>query len=106
DMAIGFTAPGIAFALIRRPGFAGSPTFTRWNLLGMLDLVIALSIGTVSAMLSTGRPDEISTAHMATLPLVLVPAFLVPFFLMLHAAALMQSRQAARAPGTAGLRAA
>jgi hypothetical protein len=30
---------------------------------------------------------------MATLPLLLIPAFLVPLFLMLHAAALMQSRQ-------------
>jgi hypothetical protein len=30
---------------------------------------------------------------MATLPLLLIPAFLVPFFLMLHTAALMQSRQ-------------
>jgi hypothetical protein len=29
---------------------------------------------------------------MATLPLLLIPAFLVPLFLMLHTAALMQSR--------------
>jgi hypothetical protein len=30
---------------------------------------------------------------MATLPLLIVPVFLVPLFLMLHAAALMQSRR-------------
>jgi hypothetical protein len=33
---------------------------------------------------------------MATLPLLLIPAFLVPVFLMLHTAALMQSRQIIR----------
>jgi hypothetical protein len=36
---------------------------------------------------------------MATLPLLLIPAFLVPLFLMLHVAALMQSRQIIRGPG-------
>jgi hypothetical protein len=61
-----------------------------------LDLIVALSIGTASAFLATGAPGEISTAPMATLPLLLIPAFLVPLFLMLHATALMQSRQLIR----------
>ena len=97
DMAIGFTAPWIILALARRPDFATSAAFTRWNLLGILDLVVALSIGTLTAALSTGAPGEITTAPMATLPLLLIPAFLVPVFLMLHTAALMQSRQIIRA---------
>jgi hypothetical protein len=95
DMAIGFTAPWILLALVRRPAFAGSATFVRWNVLGILDLVVALSIGTVSAAFATGAPGEISTAPMATLPLLLIPAFLVPLFLMLHTVALMQSRRVA-----------
>jgi hypothetical protein len=33
---------------------------------------------------------------MASLPLLLIPAFLVPLFIMLHAAALMQSQQMIR----------
>jgi hypothetical protein len=33
---------------------------------------------------------------MQTLPLLIIPAFLVPLFLMLHTAALMQSRHLAR----------
>jgi hypothetical protein len=61
-----------------------------------LDLIIAVSIGTVGAFLATGAPGEISTAPMSTLPLLLIPAFLVPLFLMLHTAALMQSRQLIR----------
>jgi hypothetical protein len=96
DMAIGVTAPWIMLALIRQPGFAASGTFIRWNVLGILDLIIAVSIGTVSAFLATGAPGEISTAPMATLPLLLIPAFLVPLFLMLHTAALMQSRRLIR----------
>jgi hypothetical protein len=93
DMAVGVTAPWIVLALLRRPGFAASAAFVRWNLLGILDLVVAVSIGAVSALLTTGAPGEISTAPMATLPLLFIPAFLVPLFLMLHTAALLQSRQ-------------
>lgn len=96
DMAIGVTAPWITLALIRQPGFAASGAFIRWNALGILDLIIAVSIGTLSALFATGGPGETSTAPMATLPLLLIPAFLVPLFLMLHAAALMQSRQLRR----------
>ena len=96
DMAIGFTAPWIILGLGRRPDFATSAAFIRWNVLGILDLVVALTIGTLLATLSTGAAGEISTAPMATLPLLLIPAFLVPLFLMLHTAALMQSRQISR----------
>jgi hypothetical protein len=96
DMAIGVTAPWIILALVRQPGFAASGTFIRWNVLGIVDLLVAISIGTVSTHFATGAPGEISTAPMATLPLLLIPAFLVPLFLMLHTAALMQSRQLIR----------
>jgi hypothetical protein len=96
DMAIGVTAPWIILALVRQPGFAASGTFIRWNVLGILDLVIAVSIGTLSALSATGAPGEISIAPMATLPLLLVPVFLVPLFLMLHTTALMQSRELIR----------
>src|SRR6202795_4489623 len=96
DMAIGVTAPWIMLALVRQPNFATRSTFIRWNVLGILDLLIAVSIGAVSAFFTTGAPGEISTAPMATLPLLLIPAFLVPLFLMLHTAALMQSRQLIR----------
>ncbi|MGN6453810.1 MAG: hypothetical protein ACTHL7_12165 [Steroidobacteraceae bacterium] len=97
DMAIGVTAPWVLLALVRQPAFAASAAFRRWNVLGILDLVVAVSLGTSSAILSTGAPGEITSAPMATLPLLLIPAFLVPAFLMLHTAALMQGRQLARA---------
>ena len=96
DMAVGLVAPWMILGLVRRPGFAASPAFIRWNWLGILDLGVALAIGTLCATLSTGAPGEISTAPLARLPLLLIPAFLVPLFLMLHTAALLQSRQIIR----------
>lgn len=93
DMAVGITAPWMVLGLIRQPGFAASSKFVRWNVLGIVDLVVAVSIATLSATLATGTPGEISAAPMATLPLVLIPTFLVPLFLMMHVAALMQSRK-------------
>ncbi len=96
DMAIGITAPWVMLALVRQPGFASSAAFFRWNVLGILDLIVAVSVGGVSAMLSTSGQGAPSTFPMATLPLVLVPAFLVPCFLMLHAVALMQRREMIR----------
>ncbi len=96
DMAVGFAAPWMILALVRRRDFAASRAFVRWNVLGMLDLSVAIALGTLSASLSTGAPGEITTAPMATLPLLVIPAFLVPLFLMLHTAALMQSRLVAR----------
>ncbi len=95
DMAVGFAAPWMILGLVRRPGFAASPAFIRWNVLGIIDLVVAVGLGTLSATLSRGIPGEITTAPMTTLPLVLIPAFLVPLFLMLHTVALLQSRQSA-----------
>lgn len=93
DMAIGITAPWLVLALIRRPGFATSPLFVVWNLLGILDLVNALSLGALGAFLAVGGAGEITTAPMAQLPLVLIPVYFVPVFFMLHIIALIQSRQ-------------
>jgi hypothetical protein len=96
DMAVGFTAPRMILALIRDPDFVASARFLRWNVLGIIDLVVALSLGTLGATIATGAPGEISTAPLATLPLLIVPVFLVPLFLMLHVTALMQHRPIGR----------
>jgi hypothetical protein len=95
DMAIGLTAPWLVLTLIRRPGFAASQLFVVWNLLGISDLVVAVSTGAIVSALATGAAGEITTAPMAQLPLVLIPAFFVPFFVMLHLTALFQARRLA-----------
>lgn len=93
DMAVGLTAPWLVWALLRRPAAALGRRLVGWNLLGMLDLVVAIGIGTLSSMLASGAPGEVTTAPMAQLPLLLVPAYVVPLLFMLHLAALWQLRR-------------
>jgi hypothetical protein len=93
DMAIGFTAPWIVLGLIRQPSFASSRRFVVWNILGILDLVVAVSLGTLCSGFISGLTGDITTGPMARLPLNLIPAYLVPFFIMLHFTALAQSRR-------------
>jgi hypothetical protein len=80
---------------MRHPGFGFSRFFVAWNLLGLLDLVVALSVGALSAIRASGVAGEVTTGPVAQLPLVLVPAYLVPLFVILHLAALFQSRRLA-----------
>lgn len=93
DIAIGVTAPWVALALVRRRDFANSRVFVVWNLLGILDLVVAVSVGALSSALASGVAGEVTTGPMAQLPLVLIPVYLVPLFIMLHLAALLQARR-------------
>ena len=100
DIAVGLTAPWIAATLWRDPAFAAEDRFAVWNVLGILDLVVAVATGTLSSGIVPGLTDVRSTP-MSYMPLVLIPAFLVPLFVMLHLAALFQwqhARRSARAP--------
>jgi hypothetical protein len=96
DIAIGVTAPWVMLALLRRPAFAASRRFVIWNLLGILDLVVAVSAGALSSGFIAGLGGKITTAPMAQMPLVFIPGFLVPLFIMLHLTALFQARRAVR----------
>ena len=94
DMAIGMTAPLVLAALLRRPGFAAGKRFVAWNLSGILDLTVAVSIGALVPLLAPNLYGT-STAPMTQLPLVLIPTYLVPTFLILHLTALFQARHLA-----------
>ncbi len=93
DMAIGITAPFVLIALIRKPDYAAGKRFLVWNLSGILDLAVAVSIGAVIPLLAPNLFGSVTTAPMSRLPLLLVPAFLVPMFLILHLTALFQARR-------------
>ena len=93
DMAIGVTAPLVLARLLRQPGFATSRSFVTWNLLGILDLTVAVSIGAIVPLVDLNLFGGISTEPMTRLPLVLIPTFLVPSFLILHLTALFKARR-------------
>jgi hypothetical protein len=96
DMAIGVTAPRIVLGLIRHSGFATSRRFVVWNIMGIVDLVVAVSMGTLSSGFIPGITGNVTTGAMAQLPLVLIPAYMVPLFIMMHFTALAQARRLAR----------
>ena len=104
DMAIGITAPWIVISLVRNPLFAASRRFVTWNILGIIDFIVAVSTATLSSGAFPGISaliGNVTTSPMTRLPLVLIPAFMVPFFTMLHLTALFQARQLAHAhPGS------
>jgi hypothetical protein len=93
DMAIGITSPLVLSALLRQPNFAKSKRFVAWNLSGILDLTVAVSIGALVPLLAPNFYGTVSSSPMTQLPLVLIPAYLVPTFLMLHLTALFQVRR-------------
>jgi hypothetical protein len=95
-MAIGVTAPWILLGLIRDHSFVTSRRYVIWNLLGILDLVVAVSMGVICSGFFRGLTLNVTTSAMNQLPLILIPAFLVPLFIMLHFTALSQVRQAMR----------
>jgi len=96
DMAIGITAPWILLGLIRDKSFVTSRRYVIWNLLGILDLTVAVSMGVICSGFFRGLTLNITTSAMGHLPLVLIPAYMVPLFIMLHFTALTQVRRAIR----------
>ena len=85
DISIGASAPLVALTLAR-PGHRSS--FIVWQLLGILDLVIAVTLGTLAQVI---EPSAIPTSPMTVLPLSLIPTFAVPLFLILHIICIAQA---------------
>jgi len=86
DMFIGATA-GFAAWKLAEPARRGS--FIFWQVLGILDLVTAVSVGTTAGLLDPHGP---SMLPMTVLPLSLIPTFFVPLYLMLHVICIAQAR--------------
>jgi hypothetical protein len=94
DILVGLLAPVAGAAYMRRPD-AMAGRLRAWNLLGILDLVVAVTTGFLSSpspiqVLALDRPNLLVTAY----PLVMIPVFLVPLALLLHLASLKKLRQA------------
>ncbi|MBV8214390.1 MAG: hypothetical protein JOZ08_14340 [Verrucomicrobia bacterium] len=84
DIAIGATALPIALLVATKPGAARSAVLV-WNGLGLADLVIAVTLGALSAP-GPGRLffDEPGSSLMGSVPWILIPCFLVPSLSFVH----------------------
>jgi hypothetical protein len=94
DVFVGMAAAGIGFGAIGRRPLRAS-TVLRWNLLGIADLVVAITTGFLTSpssfqMFAFDRPNEL----ISVFPLVLIPTFLVPLAILLHMISLIQLRRA------------
>jgi hypothetical protein len=91
DIAVGIAAPFIARRLA-----GGDRSGAIWfNILGILDLIVAVSIGFLAG-LGPSRLLDISpsTADVALLPLALIPTTAVPLAVALHVTSLIRLRTA------------
>jgi hypothetical protein len=98
DVAIGLTAPLVALAVAR--GVRGGRTLAvTWNVVGLLDLVVAVGMGTgfLARFLAPDlAPPVPPAAAMGIFPMILVPTFTVPISVLLHLLALGGLRREVR----------
>jgi hypothetical protein len=90
DIAIGVAAPFVARRLARGDGRDGA---VRFNVLGILDLIVAGIVGFLLLDLVQVTP---STEPLTLLPLALVPTTAVPLAVALHIVSLRRLRTAAK----------
>jgi hypothetical protein len=92
DVLVGLLAPLVAVAYARSTRGSAALVLA-WNLLGLTDLVVALTTGFLSSpspfqQLAIDTPNRLITAF----PLVLVPVYFVPLAVLLHFASLKKLR--------------
>ncbi len=86
DMFIGATATLVAWKLARP---IHRTSFILWQVLGITDLVTAVSLGTTARLIS---PHSTPMGAMTVLPLSLIPTFLVPLFFIFHVICIAQAK--------------
>lgn len=91
DIAVGITAPVVAWYWMRpSPGGA----FVAWNVLGILDLVMAVTLGVLASATPVGvLAGDMTTRLMGQFPLSLIPTFFVPLLLIFHLICLLRVGQ-------------
>ena len=100
DVIVGLLALPVAFYVHSRAR-GGRAAGTAWNILGILDLALALTMGALTSpgpiqLFALDRPN----AGIGTYPLVMIPAFAVPLSLILHGLSLWQLGRAGRSTGS------
>jgi len=71
------------------------------GLLGTLDLVVAVTLGTTVRLID---PRAVSTAVMSVLLMSLIPTFAVPLLIVLHVICIAQARRWKEGEGSLGKR--
>ncbi len=93
DMLVGALALPVAL-YVASDAAGGRLTGVAWNILGIADLVLAVSLGILSSpgpfqVIAHDQPNLLATTY----PTVMTPAFSVPLSLILHGLSLWQLRR-------------
>jgi hypothetical protein len=101
DIAVGLLAPVVGVLYARAPRDTAG-LVTAWNGFGILDLMVAVTAGflTAPSLLQPAAPQPTSEL-MTVLPMVLIPVYLVPLSILLHVASLTKLART-RTPQTKG----
>jgi hypothetical protein len=87
DIAIGATA---AVAALQLANFKRRKGFILWQILGIFDLVLAVTLATTVRLID---PHAVTTGVMTVLPMSLIPTFAVPLLIVLHVICIAQARR-------------
>jgi len=90
DMAVGAVAPFVALALLHQKDFMRSRRFWAFHFFGLLDFVIAVSVGTMTRVEIPGLVEGATSVATGQFPLALIPAFIVPALILVHFASIAQ----------------
>ncbi len=88
DIFVGISAPFVAYLYYRKKPYAKKLAII-WNIVGILDLIVALGVG----FIGFPRPVQFVTLHTSTEPLSLFPLaiitlFAVPLAILMHSLSL------------------
>lgn len=97
DIAVGLVAPIVGLAYARAPRDTAG-LVAAWNVFGILDLMIAVGTGFLTApSLLVPFESQPTSELMTVLPMVMIPVYLVPLSIVLHLASLAKLRREAAA---------
>jgi hypothetical protein len=83
DIIVGLRAPSLAAQIDR--GVMRRASFLAWNAFGMLDLVVAVTLGVLYSDSALGiLAGELHTTPISQLPMSMIPTFFVPFLFVVH----------------------
>jgi hypothetical protein len=96
DILVGLLAVPVAW-MIHKGSRAAIPAAYAWNILGILDFVVALTTGFLTSpgrfqMMALGDPNLLVSVY----PLVMIPAFLVPLSSILHGVCIWKLQRQSR----------
>jgi hypothetical protein len=96
DVLVGLAAPFVA--VLAASGMSTARrTVIGWCVVGIADLVVAVTMGVLNAPGKFGLlAGDVTTAPMLELPLSLIPTFFVPLSILLHLIVLRRSREIGR----------